>query len=285
MSITLANLKTRTLNKLQDYLQEGSTTYIVTAEQNTTKRFKLPKEHLVSGSVTLTLDGAAQTNPTHYTVDLDSGWITFVTAPGTDKVIAVVYQYRLFSDTDLTRAINQGLRHAWPYLPIRGVDTSLTGNATAQEYALPADVAYIERLESSYDGGSTWSREFDWTTYEAWDTATSVEKRWLRFLSSAPIGKLRLRYVRAFVEMVSSTDEMQKDAHIKEAASEPVVYYACWQLLYEQIIRRQREVAFLNDEPPNVPKVYEGMRFADGLRASCDGMLNEYRATPRLKGI
>jgi hypothetical protein len=285
MSITLANLKTRVLNKLQDYAQYATATITVSAADASAKKFKLPKEHLVSGSVTLTVDGTVKTEgvAADFTVDYDSGWVSFTSAPGEGKVIVVTYQFRLFSDTDLVQAINQGLRHAWPYLPTRKTDTSLTAVSSTAEYTLPSDVAYIERLESSLDGGSTYSREYDWTTYEDSDS-NGNEVRMLRMLAGVD-GKLRMRYVRRFTEMSSTSHEMQKDAHIKEAAAEPVVYYACWQLLYEQIIRRQRSPEFLNDEAPNVPKVYEGMRFADTLRAQCDGMLNEYRATPRLKAV
>jgi len=283
MTVTQTNLITEVQRKLEDYVQEGAAAITVNTDQDATKRFKLPHEHLVSGSVVIAVDGVAKTITTDYTVNLDSGWLTMVLAPGAGKVITVSYQYNLYSSTDLVSAINAGLRYAWPFLPIRGQDVTLTGVANVQEYAMPADVAYIERLESSMDGGVTWTREYDWTTFEAWDTGSSTEKRYLRFLASAPIGKLRMRYVRAFVDLASGSGEMQKDAHVKDAAKGPVVFYACWMLLYEKINRKQRESAFLNDDAPNIPKVYESMRFADSLRTACDEMLNRFRSTPRLK--
>lgn len=54
----------------------------------TTTKFYLSKSKIVTGSETIRVDGVVQTITTHYTIDYDTGLITFVVAPILNKVIA-----------------------------------------------------------------------------------------------------------------------------------------------------------------------------------------------------
>ena len=59
--------------------------------------FALDHGDVVENSETITLEGAAQTRGTHYTMDYDTGTIQFVTAPGSGSEYSIVASYTYVS--------------------------------------------------------------------------------------------------------------------------------------------------------------------------------------------
>lgn len=290
MSVLISSVITDIHNKLEAFLEEGAALITVEAEQADSTRFRMPHTHIIHGSEVVQIDGSTKVLTTDYTIDHESGWVTFVVAPGENAVVTVDYRYRLFSEDELLQAINEAILYVGPTLPTRAIDTSLHSDSSTYEQALPADVAHIERVEIYDDSTSTYKRQYDWTTYESSNTTTGALTRYLRFLAMPnPMydgQDIRLFYVRALGEADSTlTKELQKDIHIQDKARRPLVLYACWSLLYHQIAVRQRENAFLNQDAPNVQKVYEALRFADSLRVMCDSLLDRARSTPRLRRL
>ena len=287
MAVTAADLAEEVNRKLESWIEEGADTHTVTAEENTTKRFRLSHGNIINGTLNIYVDGVLQTKVTTrgaagVYVDYDSGWLYFSTAPGTDAVITADYQWRYYSDDRVLQALNSALAYAYPRLPLRGIDsTSLSGDGTSTQFTLPADVGYLERIDTSLDG-SSWTREYDWRIDEAYDEDTDTTDRYLMFIGGAPSTvTIRLRYVRARGTLATTASELQKDGHVRAEASDGMVNYACWDLLYSVIASRLRDNAFLNDEAPNVPKIYEALRVADSFRLAADAALDAARSTPR----
>ena len=72
-----------------------------------TKYFQL-RMHPVRGTTeVITLDNAAQTRDTHYTIDNDTGLITMTSTPSNGQVLrAQTYQYNAFSDTEIDQILS-----------------------------------------------------------------------------------------------------------------------------------------------------------------------------------
>lgn len=64
--------------------------------------FEMPHGPVLTGTITVTNAGTAQTDPTHYSIDLDLGLITFVSAPSDGNALVFTYQHTLISDDDIT---------------------------------------------------------------------------------------------------------------------------------------------------------------------------------------
>ncbi len=66
------------------------------------KLYKLRHFPVLAASESFTVDAVAQTDPTHYSLDDNTGLITFVTAPPSGQSIGYNYQHSLISDADIT---------------------------------------------------------------------------------------------------------------------------------------------------------------------------------------
>lgn len=63
--------------------------------------FALPNSPVVSSSYRVYSGSTPQAEITHYTIDRDSGVITFVAAPASGAVITVNYRHTILSDADI----------------------------------------------------------------------------------------------------------------------------------------------------------------------------------------
>jgi len=91
---------------LQLLRKELADPYKSAFDQNTgdgeTTIFKLSHGNVKSGSYEVSVADALQTETTHYTIDLEEGIVTFLTAPADTLEVEVEYQFSAFSDTELT---------------------------------------------------------------------------------------------------------------------------------------------------------------------------------------
>lgn len=67
----------------------------------TTKKFKIQLWPIIDGSETVRVDGTAKTVVTHYTIDNNTGLVTFVTAPPDTEVVDADYTWSVFSDIQI----------------------------------------------------------------------------------------------------------------------------------------------------------------------------------------
>ena len=65
------------------------------------KVFKLLNKPIMSDSVTVYLDGIAQTEVTDYALDYDTGKLTFTSAPDSGESITSDYEFATYSDDEL----------------------------------------------------------------------------------------------------------------------------------------------------------------------------------------
>lgn len=67
-----------------------------------TAEFQIVQYPVIEGSYTLYVEGAAQTEPTDYSLDTEVGLVTFVAAPGNGAGIVVTYRHALLSNQQIT---------------------------------------------------------------------------------------------------------------------------------------------------------------------------------------
>lgn len=65
--------------------------------------YELTHGHVLDGSYTVYVDGEEQIEDTDYTIELDSGVITFSSIVTTGDEIRVIYKFSAFSDDELTQ--------------------------------------------------------------------------------------------------------------------------------------------------------------------------------------
>lgn len=67
----------------------------------TTKKYQTQLWPIIAETETIRVDGVEQTRTTDYTIDNDTGLVTFNVAPATDDVIDADYKWSVFSDVQV----------------------------------------------------------------------------------------------------------------------------------------------------------------------------------------
>jgi uncharacterized protein (TIGR02217 family) len=94
---------------LKHYREYSVTGEAVGTGDNNEDTFEFDKQYVVALSETVYLDGSPQTRTTHYTIDNDTGVITFVTPPGAGVAITADYEYYFkvrFGENSLPISLN-----------------------------------------------------------------------------------------------------------------------------------------------------------------------------------
>lgn len=66
-----------------------------------TVRYNLPYYPVVAASYAVYVNGSLQTETTHYSINRDTGVVTFVTAPTSGHAVRVDYSHHVISDDDI----------------------------------------------------------------------------------------------------------------------------------------------------------------------------------------
>ena len=116
-----------------------------------TKNFACNHVPIKDDSYVVKIGAATQTETTHYTINKDTGVITFVTEPtaGSDN-ITISYQSLYIRDEDYIELINDGINHFRWKLWTMGIDTTtLTSVKDQYEYDCSGitDILYLTKVE------------------------------------------------------------------------------------------------------------------------------------------
>lgn len=84
-------------------------TQVIRNGDGTTTIFNVIKFPVIESSYSISKGTSAQTETTHYTLDLDTGDLTFVTAPGSGIQAKSVHKYAHWRDINWNEAINQAI--------------------------------------------------------------------------------------------------------------------------------------------------------------------------------
>jgi len=165
---------------------------------------------ILENTYTVKVGGVVQTEGSAYTLDKDSGIITFVSAPaaGSDNV-TLDYSYVNFRNDDWLQAINSGIRHFRKKIFGDSTNTAQVTVVGQGDYDLSSligtnvfDVISVEARSSSTE---------DWSDIGVYGSGWTFlrEQQSLR-LSPAPqrVFSLRIRYTTIYAEGAALTDTL-----------------------------------------------------------------------------
>lgn len=139
----------------------------------TTLLFPLAHRNIKTGSYSVYVGGALKTETTDYSLDKDTGYITFVLAStppsGTDNV-QIIYRYTKLSDQEYLDAINDGIdRWRWKFFHEAIDTTHFTTVAKQYEYDLSILTGILRPLFFWYSQNTTpdlWSEVSSFTNWK-----------------------------------------------------------------------------------------------------------------------
>jgi len=156
------------------------------------KKFQTQLWPVIADSETIRADGTAKTQGTDYTIDNDTGVVTFTTAPVADKVVDGDYAWSVFSDLQInglldrySDAVNPVLRDLIRAL-LSNTDLFIKYTIGMESVDRSAAKDALKTLLESLEGEGThiagqaviWTRS-DIQTYER-------DVRWEPFIDSTP---------------------------------------------------------------------------------------------------
>jgi hypothetical protein len=229
-------------------------------------------------SLTITLDG---TPTTAFSYDDETGWVEFTSAPGDGVAIVFTYVYHVFSDTQLERAVNCAVMELFGDFYVEGVhdDIATTGD---REYTL-TDAAHVNldpsarvyRVEISYDSGVNWKR------LDAWRVDTRATTKVLVFERAPADGYLlRVSFHALPGQFTSDVDTLEATVGLPTRASEPLIDYACAELMKYRIAPNVRDDRAHNTQQEKRLKSYELVNDAQFLRAQAQLKARRLRMDP-----
>jgi hypothetical protein len=281
MTTTLAELRTYVDQFMGNYPMRVSS---VASGDGVQTVFMLPDGNLEEGSISVYVDDVLKTITTHYTIDYTTGELTFLSAPadGTDN-IEVNYYVQPFMLDQVDAAINQGIYRVWPSVAKTKTDTTtITPASTTYEYALPADCAYLKRVDYSSADGQPYMKINSWRVLEDTDDdATPEDLRYLYLYSPPATGTVRLHYIPKPVDLSDAADTLEYASYIPTRAKFAVIYYACAVLKRHQLLRRSQTSQFHNAESASVVKLYELQRIVADFEAAAKLELESASMTPK----
>ena len=238
--------------------------------------FRLYNHPYETDGVTVTSAGTALTEDTDYTVDYDSGWLTFTTAPADGAALVFDYTAALHSDEQIQVAINSAIDACYGPLFVQGQNDALVADGTpellcetAAGYDLfPDDI--VERVEY-------WSDPY-WVMLHDWRINNHSGSKYLHFRRCPAAGtKIRISYTVRPAPLDHASDTVEGTAGLLRSAVRPLVLYACSDLVSQQLTARSHSNQFYNAEGQSATRAYDlRMRIQD-LRAEAELALRRAR--------
>jgi hypothetical protein len=237
--------------------------------------FSLPVGNVVDGTLTATVDGVV-TVPS--ATDLESGWVTFASAPADAAALSFRYQCQLWTDADIDAAINAAVRFFWSKFAVE-TTTTITTSASTYEYALPEGVAYISQVQYVPTSGGVQD------LHSGWELFTADGVRYVRFYKAPPAGTTRIVYFHEVGALVSDSDTLETGGNVNAHARDAVVYFAVGWLLENVVDTKMHDNAFLNAEGGNAIKTWDILRASDSSYARANMFAEADRATPHISRL
>jgi len=198
-----------------------------------TLNFILKNTPVKDASYVVKIGGVTKTETTDYTIDKDTGVLTFVSAPasGSDNV-SVSYQSVKIRDADYIQLINDGIDHfRWKFWKETDNSTTITTVRNQYEYDLSTLTGILYVLNVWYKSSSAAT---DWNSVQAFTNWKWLARQTKLYTdppfdtSSLPI---KIRYLKSFTKGTATTATVD----IPDEILLPFKYYI-YARFYERII-------------------------------------------------
>jgi hypothetical protein len=170
--------------ELSDFKQAGAASM---TGDGITLRFKLPDACIETG-VGCTVGGALKSETTDWTLDYDSGWFTFTSAPALGAALLWNYTCRQWSKTQYKTSINAAIDYCAKGFYSVAYDNSTITDGTTKDFPLPPRTDKVRRVVVNSAGLD--SHEDEWMIVPS--PSCTVTAHTANFLSTTTATTLQL---------------------------------------------------------------------------------------------
>jgi hypothetical protein len=259
-----------------------------TAKVNGTQKFKTITSILlpaytngITDTVTVTSAHSlsctvASVANTSFILDFDTGWFQFDSAPADAAAIVWNYQFAHWSKADIVAAINFGIDALYPYFYVTDLDTTTVSTVSSTyEYALPALTEVVTGVEWRESSSYPWKRLKLWRYSIRRDGTTG----YLQFHDNPSAGSVRLSLIKRAARLVEDTDSTT-DLGLPSQAEQSIIFFACWNLLTNELTRRVRSDQAVATMGEGVPVPDQFQRAISAFRFAYEMSLKSNRMRP-----
>lgn len=269
MATTLTNLIDSVRLRLDDHAQEAYDTATGASPQT---RFRLSHVGVVASSLIITVDSVTSTA---YTLDANSGWVTFDTAPG-EVTITFSYQYVIWTDARITEALNSAIDELFGKFYVAGENDRVASTGVAEILAQDSTGTDIDP-EVRVTRVEYWNDPY-WVRLTGWDVHNTSTQKYIRFQRAIPTGHtLRFSYVSRPTNLTQAADTLETTAGLPTRAKEPIVLLACSSLVAALVNRRVKDDRAHNTQSENAVKSYEIQNDAAFLRSQAEAAMSRLK--------
>ena len=216
-----------------------------------TKIFELTKVPINDGSYTVKVGGATKTETTDYTLDRDTGVLTFVAAPAAaSDNIQVIYKYVIIRDEDYIELINDAIDHfRWKFWKEADDTTTFESVADQYEYDLSSLTGIIYVIHAWY---KTSSDAGEWQEVQGltnWKYLKRQEKLYVNPTFDTSDLPMKIRYLKSFTKGTATTDALD----IPDEWLLPYKYYIKGRYFENLIAEKIHETAAITTQPSFAP--------------------------------
>lgn len=240
--ISKLRIELRDLSRLQRDRWDGDAT---------TKIFPLSSVSVSDASYVVKVGGVTKTEVTDYTIDKDTGIITFVAAPatGSDNV-ECTYQAVNIRDEDYLEIINDGIDYfRWKFWRMDIDTTTLTSVTDQYEYDCSGITGILYILKAWYktsSGSTSWQDIQGLTNYKYY---TRLQKLYVDPTFPSSSYPLKLLYLKSFTKGTTTSATLD----IPDEFILPYKFY-CYARYYERLIpERINETGAITTFPSFAP--------------------------------
>jgi len=241
MSVTRNDLVSLVNDELENVAMNGLAETV--ADGTTSSYLIAPMGYVVSdttGTLVVTLDDAVTTA---FTMDYETGTITFTAAPSGGVTVRVTYKYLYWRTRTVEQAINAAIDNLFPAFYTAKADTSIAIVPDSYEYALDPATQFVTAVETRADATGAYTKmarsKYEWLG--------DGDHLTLRFFG-APTGFMRVRCINRPALLTATTSTLETTAGLPTRAKDPIISYACWYLLTQKIAPRIRSDIAVNTQ-------------------------------------
>lgn len=242
------------------------------AGDGSTILYRLQENVYETDGVTCTVGGSATTS---FTMDYDSSWLTFDTAPADEDAIVFTYSFYTWTDERITEAVNAAIDELFGPFHVAGMNDELayTGPETLAETSAGYDLGPEDRITRV----ERWSDPY-WIRLTDWEVFTDGASKYIRLHRALPTDTvLRIHYLVRPGTLLETSDTIEGTCGLPTRAKEPVVLLACSSLVAERVNKRIRDNRSHNTQDESPVKSYEIQNDAQFLRNQAEIVMRRLR--------
>ncbi len=225
----------------------------------TTVAFRLRGTLDEATGVTCTVAAVTSVEDTDFTVDYDSNWLTFGAADVPADAAAIIFTYKTvgWADERIQEAINASIDQLFSNFYVEGVNATTLETDGEGELQVttddPTDLGPEDRITRvEFDNGDRWVK------LENWSVRRTATKKYIVWQNAPVEGyPLRVTYVVRPANLDSGAQLLETTAGLPARAKEPLVDYACAELLGDPLARRILSDMAHNTQNENAVKSYD----------------------------